>query len=858
MKFFNLFLLGILNTHLVLSVPVKEETTDIEESFSEVENVTGIIDVDDIDVGVENSSDEEKDEINEYEIEHQKIVDEHLGECTVLLKRNGDFPLSSKERKIHLYGGGIRHTVKGGLGSGDIETRTFDNIETAFKKGGFEVLTKDYLDAYDECYQNAYDAYIGQLKAEFDYENPFGYIFSHFSVVLNEPECDIPIQKRGDVALFVVSRISGEGLDRVNEKGDVLLTDSEKKAIKTLAKGYKKFMLVLNTGGPVDLSGLEEVKNILVLSQLGANTSKALVDLVTGEKYPSGKLATTWTKYDEYFADIGNLTDTDYVEGVYVGYRYFDSADVDVLYPFGYGLGYTDFKNSVKNVRISGDKVTVDASVTNVGKFKGKEVLELYLSKPSTSELDEPYQILVNFAKSKELSPRKKDNLKLEFKLSDFASYDSKIQAYVLSAGNYVVRIGNSSRNTVPCAVIEVPSKVIIKKVQNQLTEPEFKDLVFQSKKRDDLRGVKRLRLNVKSIKTETVDYSKKFRINEEVKALSTEEKVKFVIGAHSEDPFGSYATTVAGIAGELYKFKDLKPVVLSDGPAGVNIARDYYIGEDGLPHATKGGIPFTALEVVPDDIKGQFGFLFPKAPEGVKLYHQYTTAIPIGTALAQSWNVNFAQQCGDIVGTEMSMFHINLWLAPALNIHRSILNGRNFEYYSEDPYVSGIMATYVTKGVQKHKNAFVTLKHYAANNKETNRYGSSSNMSERAFREIYLRGYEIAIKNANPKGIMSSFNLINGIHANQHIGVIANILRRENNYNNVIMTDWTSPSMASTDKYPDYSPYEIIKSSHDVIMPGSKDYYDLVLEAVKENKLTMEELESSVTRIYELIKEIQ
>jgi len=441
--------------------------------------------------------------------------------------------------------------------------------------------------------------------------------------------------------------------------------------------------------------------------------------------------------------------------------------------------------------------------------------------------------------------------------MSDFPSYDSKTQSYIIDKGSYIVRLGNSSRNTVPVAVIEVPSRVIVKKVENQIGNPGFEDKVFHSKKKDSLKGVKKLKLNVKSIKTETVDYNKKFEVSDVIKGLTTEEKIKFVVGAHSDDPNGSYVTTVAGVAGELYKFGDLKPVVLSDGPAGVNIARDYFIDEAGV-HSTKGSLPESALEIVPEDLKAMFSFLFPKIPEGTKLHHQFTTAIPIGTALAQSWNIEFAELCGDIVGTEMNMFHINLWLAPALNIHRSILNGRNFEYYSEDPLISGMMAAHITKGVQQHKNTYVTLKHYTANNKENNRFGVSSNMSERAFREIYLRGFEIAIKKSNPGAIMSSFNLINGVHVSHHYGVIANVLRKENNFDNVIMTDWTVQNMALSDKYPDYDLCEIIKSSHDVVMPGSKNFYDQVTEAYKNNKLTIEEIEQSATRIYKLIKKIQ
>ncbi|ORX77162.1 hypothetical protein BCR32DRAFT_208185, partial [Anaeromyces robustus] len=208
-------------------------------------------------------------------------------------------------------------------------------------------------------------------------------------------------------------------------------------------------MLVLNTGGVVDLSGLESVQNILILSQLGVHTSKTLVDIINGTKYPSGKLTTTWTKFEDYqtIGDFGDQDDTNYKEGVYVGYRYFDTLNLDVLYPFGFGLGYTDFEYEIKSANLIGEEFEVEASIKNIGEFKGKEVLELYLSKTNTT-LDEPYQVLVNFVKSKELSPMEEDTVILKFKLSDFASYDTTTATYILDQGTYILRLGNSSRNT--------------------------------------------------------------------------------------------------------------------------------------------------------------------------------------------------------------------------------------------------------------------------------------------------------------------------------------------------------------------------------------------------------------------------
>ena len=776
-------------------------------------------------------------DMNQYEIEHINTLDKYLAECTVLLRRNGDFPIGKKNKKIYLYGNGVRKTIKGGTGSGDVNSRSFDTIEQAFTKAGYEILTKDYLDEYDKIYEEAQTEFNNNL-----WKNSSGNFFAMMGAIMPEPDYDIPYEKEGDVAVFVLSRVSGEGSDRKPIKGDVYLTDTERKMVLDLAKGFKKFMLVLNTGGPVDLSGLEDVKNILVLSQLGVNTSKTLVDIITGDKYPSGKLATTWTKYEDYPTNenFGDNDDTDYKEGVYVGYRYFDSVNADVMYPFGFGLGYTDFEFDVKSAKLVGEKFEVSVSVKNIGKFKGKEVLELYLSKPGTT-IDEPYQILVNFAKTKELKPNKKQTLKLSFKLSDFASYDEKTATYILDKGKYVVRVGNSSRNTKPCGIIKVASKVNVRKVANKLGKPEFKDFVPETKrKQEKLNGVKEFTLKTSSIKQETINYDKKYEISEEVKALSNEEKAKLVIGAYkdgNESVIGNASITAAGAAGETARVADLKPVVMADGPAGLRLSKDYYIDESGA--------------------HGIGGFGQTKPPKDVEILHQYTTAIPIGTAIAQSWNRQFAELCGDIVGSEMEIFKIQLWLAPALNIHRSILCGRNFEYYSEDPFISGAFASSITQGVQKHNNTYVTIKHFAANNQETNRYFSSSNASERALREIYLKGFEIAVKEANPKAIMTSYNLINGIHTSESKELTSDILRNEFGFDGIVMTDWVI-KMGGNNKYSGPIATNVVKATGDIYMPGSKSDYENILESLDNGDLSMEELEISASRIYNLAKELE
>ncbi|ORX61244.1 beta-glucosidase-related glycosidase [Piromyces finnis] len=802
-----------------------------------------------------------KRQYGDYESRHIEIIDKYTAESTVLLRKNNDFPLSANETSIYLYGNGIRKTIKGGTGSGDVYSRYFENIEEAFIKGGYEILSKDYLDEYDKIYEEAHHKFLEEINSKYD--NPIMSMLENMGAKMDEPEYDIPFNQEGDVAIYVLSRISGEGTDRVVKKGDVLLTDTEVKMINALATGYKKFMLVLNTGGPVDLSGLEAVQNILILSQLGCNTSKTLVDIVSGQKYPSGKLTTTWTKYEDYsqIGDFGDKDDTYYKEGIYVGYRYFDSADIDVMFPFGFGLGYTDFEYTVQSVTLEGEEFNVVVSVENIGEFKGKEVIQLYLSKPSTT-LDEPYQVLVQFGKTKELAPTESDLLNLKFKLSDFASYDTATATYILDSGAYLVRIGNSSRNTSLCGQINVESKIVVKQLQNKLGTPDFEDFTTVSMKQDseaELATIPKFILDASSIQTIIQTYDKTYPVSDEVKALTPEQKATLVIGAFgategSSSIVGAAAFSVAGAAGQTAMVADLRPVIMADGPAGLRLAKDYFIDETGA-HTTEG--PFAALiDVLTDEFKEMISYMNPQIPEGATIYHQYATAIPIGTAIAQSWNREFAYVCGDIVGAEMKIFKVQLWLAPALNIHRSILCGRNFEYYSEDPLISGIMAAAITNGVQIHDKAFVTMKHYAANNQETNRYYSNSHVSERAMREIYLKGFEIAIRESNPKAIMTSYNLVNGVHTNESKELTNDILRNEFDFNGIVMTDWMS-GFPDNQKYAIPYSNNVIKATGDIYMPGSQGDYDNILKALETNELTMEELEVSAARIYDLAKEI-
>ena len=321
--------------------------------------------------------------LNQYEIDHLATVRASAPESMVLLRSDGSFPLPGAGR-LALYGSGARRTVKGGTGSGDVNSRHVVTIEEGLEKAGFTLTTKAWLDAYDAVRERAHAGFIADIKARASAAGVPALVYG-MGAVMPEPEHDLPLDTEGAesavAAVYVLGRVSGEGNDRRPERGDVLLTDAEIRDIRALNERYEKFLLVLNVGGVVDLSPLADVRNILLLSQLGAAIGDSFADVLLGAAYPSGKLSTTWAAWEDYstVGDFGDPDDTHYREGVYVGYRYFDSEGVSPLFPFGFGLGYTSFELGEPTAAIDGSRVTVRVRVTNTGRRAGKEVVQLSL-----------------------------------------------------------------------------------------------------------------------------------------------------------------------------------------------------------------------------------------------------------------------------------------------------------------------------------------------------------------------------------------------------------------------------------------------------------------------------------------------
>jgi beta-glucosidase len=841
-------------------------------------------------------------EIEPREVEHMNLSRVLAGECMVLLENDGALPIA-QGGKVALYGNGVRQTVRGGTGSGDVNTRSNTNVEQGFVNAGFEVTTTSWLDRQKAKLDQTKQEYDTWTKEEAEKKGvpvfaiAFDYPYHDPAPVLITEE-DVR-ESDTNVALYVIARNSGEGADRYCKEGDYLLFPEEKQNIALVAERYEKTIVILNIGGVMDLTELKKIPGInaiLLMTQLGNLGGDALVDAVTGKVNPSGKTADTWAKdYQDYpssaeFSHNGSVHDEDYTDGIYVGYRYFDSFGVEPEYCFGFGRSYTDFSIQTERVEVKKDRVELAVSVTNTGtQYAGKEVVQVYYSAPQ-GRLPKPYQELAAYKKTSLLAPGASETLTIVFDVKNMASYSMDDAAWILEKGDYVIRVGNSAADTVPAAVLTVAEDVKTQIGKNlfaldRALEEISPDAAFLNRKKAEGITDKLPRIPIDPASMETVQITYQgarqpyttgqtktltirdvtdgtCSVEELVSQLTVEEMAELCVGTLREDGgsiVGNASSLVPGAAGDtsavIMAERGVKNMILADGPAGLRLQPHFKTSKDGklLPG---GSIMNDVMEPFDPNLKD----------DEVNDYYQYCTAIPIGWALAQSWNEDLVAQAGDMVGAEMEQFHVDLWLAPALNIHRNPLCGRNFEYYSEDPLVAGKTAAAMTNGVQKHPGKGTTIKHFAVNNQEDNRYFVNAHVSERALREIYLKGFEIAVKESQPLSIMTSYNLLNGIHTANCHDLIQGMARDEWGFAGTVMTDWFTsqdiPMLRGKFEpiYPISASTGCIYAGNDMQMPGCQKNVDDIIEAVKSGKeidgytITLADLQYNAANIIRVV----
>ncbi len=809
------------------------------------------------------------DHVLPYEEPHRQIAYLAALEGIVLLKNNGALPIPSG--KIAMYGSGVEHTIKGGTGSGEVNERHSVSILEAMEAAGYEVTTKKWLNDYTEEYENGLKELEAEIKSSLkklsiqSYLNmflqsqvyPFGRLITEQDVTDSDT----------DTCIYVVARQSGEGNDRKLDNHDFQLSEIEEKNIRFCTQHYKKTIVVLNIGSSFDTSFMEEIPDIDALvyfCQLGTAGGTAFADIISGKVTPSGKLTDTWVNsYSDvpYGMDYsylnGDLENENYLEDIYVGYRYYDTFKIAPRYPFGYGLSYTTFDIRYQGIEKSGDTISMQVTVKNTGDtYSGKEIVQLYAS-CTQGKLQKEYQRLVAFAKTNTLEPGQEESLTLTFPLSALASYEEASASTIIEKGTCLLRIGSHSRQTEVCASLDITEDIcvsthksicpmqtpleVLKSEAPDKTDSETSDSTENLEGKDCL-GITQEDLPVIHYTYDELPVTGNQQLTEDLKKLTVKERIQLVVGAGLKDMLMNESyIKVPGAAGNttssLLK-KGVVNLVLADGPAGLRLQRRSTIANNGT--AKMIDMQFDSMKYFPEFFKR----ILCGNPDKDQIYYQYTTAFPVATALAQTWNLDLLEQMGQAVGEEMLEYGVSFWLAPGMNIHRNPLCGRNFEYYSEDPLLSGKMASAVTRGVQKNQGCSVTLKHFCGNNQENNRNHVSSNMTERALREIYLRGFEIAVRESHPKGLMTSYNKINGTYANNSKDLLTYVLRQEWGFDGLVMTDWTATAKGQSD------PAVCIASGNDLLMPGSSSDKKRIRKAIKEGTLTRRDLNRCAGRI--------
>ncbi len=891
-------------------------------------------------------------EISEREQRHRILAREAAEESIVLLKNDGVLPLPTGI-PVALFGAGAGLTIKGGTGSGDVNVRHSVSIYDGFTLARVRVTSKDWIEDYEERYELARQAWKKQILDECggstDGQLFFDTYTSHaFEMPEGRPIEDTDVQD-AKTAVYVISRVAGEGSDRYLAKGDYYLTDHELEDLRVLATLVEKIVIVINAGAPIDLTVLEampEVKAILFMGQAGEEGGNACARILLGFVNPSAKLTATWAKhYMDYpgameFSDVRAQLDEDnaygaaetidrdallarsrYEEGIYVGYRYFDSFGVAPRYHFGHGLSYTSFVLTAEAPRAAADGLYIPVTVENTGNpYAGKEVVQVYAACPQPAAISgedgvkaaasgetaetlagdagnggagveasaqakveaKEYKRLVAFRKTRLLAPGEQESMTLHVDGRALASfrtdYDAAHGAWVIEAGHYAIFVGSSSEESrlQLAGVVEVAAEKVLEIVPHicPVKDADFhecaapveslrrktqawsdtwatmKQAAQQGKRIAGLCGklgwTQALGETVWAPGEEPVFRNAQDDLDRMAHAIASALEVKDLIpllmgefDMHAS-ALGSAGQRVPGTAGgtsrSLEELLHVPGISMADGPAGLRLSRSY------LVERATGEKLSTGIEA---NLENGFFASEPAEPEKYERWYQFTTAWPVGTNLAQTWNEELLGAVGRATGIEMEEFHVAWWLAPGMNIHRNPLNGRNFEYYSEDPLLSGKMAAAITKGVQALPGVGTTVKHYACNNQENNRMGVDAVVSERALREIYLRGFEIAIKESQPMCIMTSYNEINGVHSANNADLCTEIARREWHFQGVIMTDW-----ATTLDFGGADAAGCVAAGNDLIMPGTTSDRENIEQAYAEGRLSEADIRSCAERV--------
>lgn len=751
----------------------------------------------------------------------------------LLLNQNHVLPLP-KGSHVAVFGRMQLHYYKSGTGSGGMV-----NVN---KVTGI-------LEALEESEDvQVYEPLVGVYR-EWEKDHPFdegvgwgNEPWSQEEMELNEALVEEAAEKN-EYAIVILARTAGEDKDNKMLEGAYCLTSIEEDMLQKVRKSFAKMIVLLNTGNIMDMSFMDQYRPdaVMYVWQGGMIGGFGTVDVLTGKVCPSGRLSDTIAaQMSDYPADpyFGGLEQNLYVEDIYVGYRYFESAAKSkVLYPFGFGLSYTTFSMEADGFSYAENQVSFVMKVTNTGSVAGKEVVQVYAKAP-LGKLGKPARVLIDFKKTKELMPGECETLTFAIPTSVFASYNEVSTAgmpvgWVLEAGEYTIYAGGNVRDAYAVGSFALDELQIVEECRSALAPTT---------------AFKRMKMTAANEHAEAAGVYEVAMQEVPLRVVSPEEK------RNAELPESCEITGDRGI-----KLADVKAgkATLDEFVAQLteeelaSIVRGEGMGSPKVTAGTAaafGGVTKSLLE------KGIPCGCCDDGPSGMRLDSGMKAfSLPNGTLLACTFNTQLNEELYAFTAVEMIKNRVDILLGPGMNIHRHPLNGRNFEYFSEDPLLTGKMAAAQVRGL---KSAGMTgsLKHFCGNNQETRRHTSNSIISERALREIYLRGFEIAVKEAKADAVMTTYGPVNGIWTSSNYDLVTDILRKQWGFEGVVMTDWWAYVCREGDKPAKTDFATMVKAQNDLYMvcPDSEknEHGDNTVESLHDGSLTLGELQRCAKNI--------
>lgn len=738
-------------------------------------------------------------EINESTKEMSRLCREISAEGAVMLKNENNVLPLSQGSTVSVFGRVQKDYFYVGYGSGG-------DVNAPYKVSLIDALRADDCIAVNEELAGVYEKWIA--------ENPVNDgIWGNWPMCYDEmpvtPELVSQAAAVSETAIIVFGRAAGEDRENTLKEGSYYLTKEESDLLDKVCGTFGRVVVLLDCGSIMDMSWAEKysdsISAILYVWQSGMESGNAIADLLSGRVTPSGKLTDTIAKsYEDYPSAtcFGDKRANEYYEDIFVGYRYFETFAKDkVLYPFGFGKSYTEFEVAADSAALVGDTVTVCAAVKNIGsRFSGKETVQVYVCAPQ-GVLGKPLRSLTAYEKTELLAPGEEQEITLTFDIGSCASYDDggvtgHKSAYVLEAGDYEVFVGTCVRSARPAGKFNIPVlRVVEQCVQAAAPSPDhpFERLTAKT----DADGTVRAAAQPVPV----MEASLRQRILDHLPADIPQTGDKGIKLSDVKNGRAAMEDFVAQLS-----FEELEAITRGD------YIMNSPLGPKGNAGAFGGVLPSLREKGVP-------AMTTTDGPSGIRL-SAYCSLLPNGAVLACSCNKKLIKALYAELGREMRDRGSDVLLAPGMNIHRNPLCGRNFEYFSEDPVISGVTAACVVDGLQS-QGVSACPKHFACNNQETNRIYNDSRVSERALREIYLKGFEICVKMSNPQNLMSSYNKINGVWGHYNYDLCTTILRGEWGYQGNVMTDWWMRS-AESPEFPGIRKQAYrVRAQVDVLMPG-------------------------------------